>query len=88
LGFSPLRFARSLAGNRQPYKRCLKPLSFLDVIFLVFLEGKVGQPGQNLLQVTIEFMEYSGLGLLVDDSTGCLSGECQFGVDYNKTQVL
>lgn len=43
---------RSQAGNRQPYKRRLKPLVFLDVIFLVFLEGKVGQPVYNLLQVT------------------------------------
>ncbi|MDZ8263673.1 MAG: hypothetical protein RMY63_35580 [Nostoc sp. ChiQUE01b] len=40
------------AGNRQSYKRRLKPLVFLDVIFLVFLEGKVGQPVHNLLQVT------------------------------------
>ncbi|RCJ39105.1 hypothetical protein A6770_38970 [Nostoc minutum NIES-26] len=53
---------RSQAGNRQPYKRRLKPLVFLDVIFLVFLEGKVGhlflegkvgQPVHNLLQVTV-----------------------------------
>lgn len=38
--FTALR--RSPISNRQPEKRRLKPLVFLDVIFLAFLEGKVG----------------------------------------------
>jgi len=51
-------------GNHQPQKHRLKPLISLDVIFRHFLEGKighlilegkVGQPVQNLLQVT-EFL--------------------------------
>ena len=33
---------RSPISNRQPKKRRLKPLVFLDVIFFAFLEGKVG----------------------------------------------
>ncbi|QLE45148.1 hypothetical protein FD723_32985 (plasmid) [Nostoc sp. C052] len=53
---------RSPMSNRQPEKRHLKPLFFLDFIFWTFSEGKVGhlflkgkvvQPVQNLLQVTI-----------------------------------
>ncbi|MHC0068038.1 hypothetical protein ACWATR_34990 [Nostoc sp. UIC 10890] len=48
-------------SNRQPEKRRLKPLCFLNFIFWtfsegkvghLFLKGKVGQPVQNLLQVT------------------------------------
>ena len=31
-----------LSGDRQPEKRRLKPLVFLDVIFWAFLSGKVG----------------------------------------------
>lgn len=35
---------RSPWNNRQPEKRLLKPLVFLDVIFWAFLSGKIGHP--------------------------------------------
>ncbi|MBD2770641.1 hypothetical protein [Iningainema tapete] len=67
VNFTSLPVLNLLPGDRleaivSPKKRRLKPLIFLDVIFGHFLEGKighlfsegkVGQPVQNLLQVTL-----------------------------------